>query len=182
MKKITFLALSALILMSSCSSYTATGAGFGGVIGSAIGGIAGGPRGHDVGTLVGMAAGAAAGAAVENAQQQRYLKRVNTALENDDVYSDGTTYGNSSSSRRYGTPNNDAKSRRIQKYHDNVERRSNLGTTIQTRDISSQEGNGFHFEPTDDSRLTQQTMTDTDVNDESGYSNTAKYDDRIEIK
>ncbi|MCM1079804.1 MAG: hypothetical protein NC344_08870 [Bacteroidales bacterium] len=182
MKKITFLALSVLLLVSSCSSYTATGAGFGGVIGSAVGGIAGGHRGHDVGTLVGMAAGAATGAAIENAKQKRYQQRVSTAVENDDVYYDSTTDNRRSSTRHYGTPNNDAKSRRIQQYHDNMERRDAQRTNSPARLHSIQQGNGFRLEPTDDNRLKEHHVTNTDITDDSGYSGTAKYDDRIEIQ
>ena len=80
MKKILVVSVSSLLLLTSCGSYTASGAytggTFGSIIGSAIGGIAGGPRGSDIGTLIGMAGGAAVGAAVgaaaDNAQQQRY--------------------------------------------------------------------------------------------------------------
>jgi hypothetical protein len=80
MKKIIVLSVSVLLLMSSCGSYTASGAytggTFGSIIGSAIGGIAGGPRGSDIGSLIGMAGGAAVGAAVgqaaDKAEQQKY--------------------------------------------------------------------------------------------------------------
>ena len=80
MKKTLVTSVCALLLLSSCGTYTEqgayTGATFGSIIGSAIGGIAGGPRGSDIGTLIGMAGGAIAGAAVgqaaDNAQQQRY--------------------------------------------------------------------------------------------------------------
>lgn len=182
MKKITFLALSVLVLISSCSSYTATGAGFGGVIGSAIGGIAGGYHGRDVGTLVGMAAGAATGAAIENAKEQQYRNRVATAVENDGVYYDSNNNGYGSSSRRYGTPNNDAKSRRIKRYHDNVERRGTHKSTYSTKEHYNGQSNGFHLEPTDDRRLTEQKVTTTESVNDSGYSSTAKYDDRIELE
>ena len=80
MKKILVLSIGVLLLMSSCGTYTASGAAsggwFGSIIGSAIGGIAGGHRGSDIGTLVGMAGGAVVGAAIgqaaDNAEQQRY--------------------------------------------------------------------------------------------------------------
>lgn len=80
MKKIGLILVSALLLLSSCGSYTGmgayTGGTFGSIIGSAIGGIAGGRHGSDVGTLIGMAGGAAVGAAVgaaaDNAQQRQY--------------------------------------------------------------------------------------------------------------
>lgn len=82
MKKIGLISVSALLLLSSCGSYTGmgayTGGTFGSIIGSAIGGIAGGRHGSDVGTLIGMAGGAvmgaAVGAAADNAQQRQYEK------------------------------------------------------------------------------------------------------------
>jgi hypothetical protein len=80
MKKILVISACSLMLLTSCGSYTASGAytggTFGSIIGSAIGGLAGGPRGSDIGTLIGMAGGAAVGAAVgsaaDKAEQQRY--------------------------------------------------------------------------------------------------------------
>ena len=80
MKKVLTLALGAMLVLSSCDTYTGvgavTGAQFGNVIGSAIGGITGGWRGSDWGSLIGTAAGAAAGAAigaaVDQSQQQKY--------------------------------------------------------------------------------------------------------------
>lgn len=80
MKKVIIpMLLCSLLTMSSCSSYTATGASMGGqfghVIGSAVGGITGGWRGQNMGSLIGtvggIVAGAAVGAAVENAQQRK---------------------------------------------------------------------------------------------------------------
>ena len=84
MKKILVISVSALLLLSSCGSYTGvgayTGGSFGSIIGSAIGGIAGGHRGSNIGTLIGMAGGAAVGAAVgaaaDNAERQRYEEHV----------------------------------------------------------------------------------------------------------
>lgn len=86
MKKSTVLSLSALLLLSSCDTYTGTGAyagaSFGTILGSAIGGIAGGPRGSDIGTIIGMAGGAVIGGSIgaqaDNTQQQerpRYERR-----------------------------------------------------------------------------------------------------------
>ena len=80
MKKNLLVLSSALLLLTSCGTYTGagavTGGSFGSIIGSAIGGIAGGRHGSNVGTLIGMAGGAAVGAAVgaaaDNAQQHRY--------------------------------------------------------------------------------------------------------------
>ena len=80
MKKTLLVSVSALLLLSSCGTYTGmgayTGGTFGSIIGSAIGGITGGRHGSDVGTLIGMAGGAmvgaAVGAAADNAQQREY--------------------------------------------------------------------------------------------------------------
>ena len=80
MKKTLLVSVSALLLLSSCGTYTGmgayTGGTFGSIIGSAIGGISGGRHGSDVGTLIGMAGGAmvgaAVGAAADNAQQREY--------------------------------------------------------------------------------------------------------------
>jgi len=80
MKKILVVSFGAVLLLSSCGTYTGTGAyaggAFGSIIGSAVGGIAGGWRGSDIGTLIGMAGGAAVGAAIgsaaDKAEQQRY--------------------------------------------------------------------------------------------------------------
>ena len=82
MKKVVMMIVGAGLLMSSCGSYTATGAytggQFGHVIGSAVGGIGGGWRGHEVGSIVGtiggVAAGAAIGSAIERGQQRKYEK------------------------------------------------------------------------------------------------------------
>ena len=80
MKKATVYAVSVLFLMSSCGSYTAsgayTGSSIGSILGSAIGGITDGPRGSDVGTLIGMAGGAIIGAAIGNAADQAQQKKV----------------------------------------------------------------------------------------------------------
>ena len=80
MKKVLVMSVGALLLLSSCGTYTGQGAfvggQFGSIIGSAIGGITGGWRGSDVGSLVGLAGGAVVGAAIgaaaDNAEQQKY--------------------------------------------------------------------------------------------------------------
>lgn len=80
MKKILVISVGAVLLLSSCGTYTGSGAYaggmFGSIIGSAVGGISGGWRGSDVGTLIGMAGGAAVGAAIgaaaDKAQAERY--------------------------------------------------------------------------------------------------------------
>ena len=69
MKKTLTIGVSALLLLSSCSSSQQvagvfTGASLGGIFGSAIGGLMSGPRGSDAGTALGMIVGGAAGAAI----------------------------------------------------------------------------------------------------------------------
>lgn len=92
MKKNIVIAMSAVLLLGSCDSYTGAGAymgsSLGSVLGSAIGGIAGGLRGSDIGTLVGAATGAVVGAAVgdaadQNARQQQheYLSQRNQRIQ-----------------------------------------------------------------------------------------------------
>ena len=80
MKKLVVLSLGAMLLLSSCGTYTeagaTTGGWFGSIIGSAIGGIAGGPRGSDVGTLIGMAGGAVVGAAIGQAADEAQQKKM----------------------------------------------------------------------------------------------------------
>lgn len=75
MRKSVIVGMSALLLLSSCETYTGmgayTGSTLGSIFGSAIGGIAGGPHGSDVGTIVGMVGGAMVGAAVGSASDQR---------------------------------------------------------------------------------------------------------------
>lgn len=70
MKKMILFALCSSFLLSSCDTYTGSGAYAGGsigsILGSAIGGLSGGPRGSDMGTIIGMAGGAALGAVIGN--------------------------------------------------------------------------------------------------------------------
>ena len=94
MKRNIAIAMSAVLLLGSCDSYTGAGAYMGGslgsILGSAIGGIAGGPRGSDIGTIVGAATGAIVGAAAgdaaeQNARQQQheYLSQRNQRIQAD---------------------------------------------------------------------------------------------------
>lgn len=68
MKKVILLMLCSSLVMSSCDTYTGSGAYAGGsigsIFGSAIGGLSGGPRGSDMGTIIGMAGGAVVGAVI----------------------------------------------------------------------------------------------------------------------
>ncbi len=90
MKQSIVILMSAALLVSGCSSYSASGAmvggNFGHVIGSAVGGISGGWRGQHVGSLIGtvggVIAGAAVGAAVEQSQQRAYER----ATQRDTAY------------------------------------------------------------------------------------------------
>lgn len=80
MKRFTILAMSTVIMASSCDTYTGTGAytgaTLGSILGSAVGGISDGPRGSDLGTIVGMVGGAVIGGAIGNAADQRAQERV----------------------------------------------------------------------------------------------------------
>ena len=85
MKKPLILLFSSVLLLSSCGTYTGSGAyvggSFGSILGSAIGGIAGGPRGSDIGTIIGMAGGAAVGAAIGNQADQQQEERIQQRRE-----------------------------------------------------------------------------------------------------
>lgn len=85
MKKPLILLFSSALLLSSCGTYTGSGAyvggSFGSILGSAIGGIAGGPRGSDIGTIIGMAGGAAVGAAIGNQADQQQEERIQQRRE-----------------------------------------------------------------------------------------------------
>ncbi len=92
MKKSLVLLVCSILLLSSCGTYTGSGAyvggSFGSILGSAIGGLAGGPRGSDLGTIIGMAGGAAVGAAVGSQadQQQRQERHARAQQHQDDAY------------------------------------------------------------------------------------------------
>jgi len=80
MKKFVVLLACSTLFLSSCGTYTGSGAyvggSFGSILGSAIGGLAGGPRGSDIGTIVGMAGGAVMGAAVGSQADQQREQRI----------------------------------------------------------------------------------------------------------
>ncbi len=79
MKKVIIAFGVASLLLSSCGTYSASGAvvgaQFGTILGSAVGGLAGGWRGSHIGTIAGMAGGAAVGAAIGSAADQAQAKR-----------------------------------------------------------------------------------------------------------
>lgn len=90
MKKIWLFVVCSSLLLSSCDTYTGSGAYAGGsigsILGSAIGGLSGGPRGSDMGTLIGMAGGAVVGGIVGSAAD-----RAESASRSSD-YSSGRSY------------------------------------------------------------------------------------------
>lgn len=79
MKKLSIFALCSTLFLSSCGTYTGSGAYAGGsigsILGSAIGGLSGGPRGSDMGTIIGMAGGAAVGAIIGSQADQQQAQR-----------------------------------------------------------------------------------------------------------
>lgn len=119
MKRVLIFSAAALLL-SSCNTYTGSGAyagaTLGTMLGSAIGGIVGGPHGSDVGTIVGMAGGAFVGASIgseadaeKEADMQQYYRdraerrqqsRTSSNSQQRNYYGEGKTqknqYGNGS--------------------------------------------------------------------------------------
>lgn len=85
MKKIFITLMCSTLLLSSCDTYTGSGAYAGGsigsILGSAIGGLSGGPRGSDMGTLIGMAGGAVVGAMVGSQADQNEARRQQAASD-----------------------------------------------------------------------------------------------------
>ena len=79
MKKVILLMLCSSLVMSSCDTYTGSGAYAGGsigsILGSAIGGLSGGPRGSDMATIIGMAGGAVVGAVIGSQADQAQADR-----------------------------------------------------------------------------------------------------------
>lgn len=79
MKKVILLMLCSSLVMSSCDTYTGSGAYAGGsigsILGSAIGGLSGGLRGSDMGTIIGMAGGAVVGAVIGSQADQAQADR-----------------------------------------------------------------------------------------------------------
>lgn len=159
MKKFGFIAVAVLMLLSSCDTYTSTGALAGGMVGSTVGRVFGGYRGSDVGALVGAAIGAAAGASAREAEIRRAEQRYY-----DDVYD----------SRSYSRVDKE-KAARVARYHANTEARySSRGSKA----APTRSQNGFSFE-TQGRSYNQNNNTEKD---NSGYTEKATYDDRIDIK
>lgn len=115
MKKGLAVTVSAVLMLSSCGTYTGQGAfvggEFGSILGSAIGGISGGPRGSDVGTIVGMAGGAilgaAVGAAADQAEQAKYEQHKREyeqrRAQRNGQYGDDAVYGHDAAGRYDGS-------------------------------------------------------------------------------
>jgi len=85
MNKVLTLTVGAALLLSSCGTYTGSGAyagvSLGAILGSAIGGISDGPRGSDIGTIVGMAGGAIVGSAIGSAADKKAHDQVHEHYE-----------------------------------------------------------------------------------------------------
>lgn len=118
MKKVFVYAMAGALLMSSCGSYTAsgayTGSMLGSILGSAIGGLNDGPRGSDWGSILGMAGGAVVGAAIgsaadraqeERIQQKREEIRMRSQHRNSAGYSTYESDRGYDSQYQYGQPN-----------------------------------------------------------------------------
>lgn len=160
MKKIAIIAVSVLMIFSSCDSYTTTGAMMGGMLGSAVGGLAGGYRGSDVGLLVGAAAGAAIGASAREAEISRAQQRYH-----DEVYN--TSY----------RPR-DEKAERVARYHANTKAKYSGSRGYRLTRDEGQRTSGTAQQ----SRGYQQSMDYQQSPDKSGYTEKAQYDDRIDFK
>ncbi|HBF05233.1 MAG TPA: hypothetical protein DDW28_03755 [Prevotella sp.] len=100
MKKIFVLVLCSSLMLSSCGTYTGSGAyagaSLGSILGSAIGGLSGGPRGSDMGTIIGMAGGAAVGAVLGSQADQAQAQRQSTYPESRSRHSQGVDYSDRS--------------------------------------------------------------------------------------
>lgn len=112
MKKMILFALCSSFLLSSCDTYTGSGAYAGGsigsILGSAIGGLSGGPRGSDMGTIIGMAGGAAIGAVIGNqADKAQADRQVSYGHERIDRHSSSNYPSHSVSDRSSGNRRNE---------------------------------------------------------------------------
>ena len=160
MKKSIFLAISAVLMVSSCTTFFLAGAYAGGslgsILGSAIGGIAGGPRGSDIGTIIGMAGGAVVGSAIGDAserqqrqEQHEILSRRNERIQQQKhqqgsprVYGDDTyAYGNNNraydnDSYAYGNANDNFNPNDMVDHSNSGDDRIDFGVTPQTNQNS----------------------------------------------
>jgi uncharacterized protein YcfJ len=106
MKKGLLLIVGGALLLSSCTTYTATGtytgAQFGHVIGSAIGGISGGWRGHEIGSLIGTVGGAVVGAAIGSAADRAHDEKVQARVEQRNRERQANTRRRSQQKNNYG--------------------------------------------------------------------------------
>ena len=160
MKKSIVLAISAVLMVSSCTTGAGAGAYAGGslgsILGSAIGGIAGGPRGSDIGTIIGMAGGAVVGSAIGDAserqqrqEQHEILSRRNERIQQQKhqqgsprVYGDDTyAYGNNNraydnDSYAYGNANDNFNPNDMVDHSNSGDDRIDFGVTPQTNQNS----------------------------------------------
>lgn len=167
MKNIMILAVTVLLTLSSCSSYTMSGAAIGGMVGSAIGGLAGGHRGSDIGTLVGAVTGASMGAAAEAKEQAEYARRERMRAEQyyyDDMYN--TTSYESSGKRHFVT-----KEKRVNRKAANVK----PARRQQTR-------KSYRFEIVDSEPGQKRSARYSAPADSASYSETPLYDDEIKME
>ena len=156
MKKSIVLAISAVLMVSRCTTGAGAGAYAGGslgsILGSAIGGIAGGPRGSDIGTIIGMAGGAVVGSAIGDAserqqrqEQHEILSRRNERIQQQKhqqgsprVYGDDTyAYGNNNrayanDSYAYGNANDNFNPNDMVDHSNSGDDRIDFGVTPQT--------------------------------------------------
>lgn len=112
MKKTLTIGISALLLLSSCSSSQQvagvfTGASLGGIFGSAIGGLMNGPRGSDAGTALGMIIGGAAGAAATAPRSNQESTTERDEYGQTPYSSYDNTYKNSARREQYSRENQD---------------------------------------------------------------------------
>ena len=159
MKKFVLISLSSLLLFSSCSSYTTTGAAMGGMVGSAIGGLAGGHRGSDIGTLVGVVTGAAMGAAAEEHDRAEYYR---SRAYDDMYYTRGAEH-------------------RVRKAEERAARAEERARRAERRALEAERKNqrsSFRLERSKDPG----TVYFSIPSDGSKYSKDSLYDDRIEMK
>lgn len=177
MKKNLIIIMIAALAVSSCGTYTGTGAyagaTLGGHIGSIFGHITGGHRGSDVGALVGMAGGAVVGAAIGSAADQK-VDRENAA------YAQGRADERRAQRRTWRSG-----SRRSNSSY--VRRNSQYLRSRQVDDMYYNGGgnNGTNYRrveyaPSNSPALNQSDSTD--YQNDGGYDATNSGDDRIEMK
>ena len=146
MKKSIVLAISAVLMVSSCTTGAGAGAYAGGslgsILGSAIGGIAGGPRGSDIGTIIGMAGGAVVGSAIGDAserqqrqEQHEILSRRNERIQQQ-KHQQGSPRVYGDDSYAYGNANDNFNPNDMVDHSNSGDDRIDFGVTPQTNQNS----------------------------------------------